>query len=126
MKLVVFISFLLMLSLCSSGFGEGHEIADNDLYSSNKVEELYSDRMMDYPPTGPNPGHDPTVPPPPPSDEENMMENYEGDEVAENKVEELYGHKMMDYPGPHPDPRDNPPPPPPPTDEENIMENSVN
>lgn len=32
--------------------------------------------MMDYPPTGPNPGHDPTVPPPPPSDQENMMENY--------------------------------------------------
>ncbi|KAG2329548.1 hypothetical protein Bca4012_020901 [Brassica carinata] len=76
MKLVVFISFLLMLSLCSSGSVEGHEIADNDLYSSNKVEELHSHRMMDYPPTGPNPGHDPTVPPHPPSDEENMKENY--------------------------------------------------
>ncbi|KAF8104877.1 hypothetical protein N665_0166s0059 [Sinapis alba] len=74
MKLLVFISFLLMLSLCSSGSVEGHEIADNDLFSSNKAEEVY--RMMDYPPTGPNPGHDPKVPPPPHSDKENSMENY--------------------------------------------------
>ncbi|KAL0652051.1 hypothetical protein Bca4012_094742 [Brassica carinata] len=108
-----------------NGFGEGHEIADNDLYSSNKVEELYSDRMMDYPPTGPNPGHDPTVPPPPPSDEENMMENY--DEACDVYIVLARAFIVLfRIPGPHPDPRDNPPPPPPPTDEENIMENSVN
>ncbi|KAL0713920.1 hypothetical protein Bca4012_020898 [Brassica carinata] len=66
MKLVVLISFLLMLSLCSSGLKEGHEVAENDLYSSNKVEELYSHTMVDYPGPHPNPRNDPVPPPPPP------------------------------------------------------------
>ncbi|CAA7056003.1 unnamed protein product [Microthlaspi erraticum] len=67
MKLVVFMSFLLMLSLCSSGFDQGHHgVTDHsDPYSSNKVEETIY-RTMDYPDPGPNPGHDPKIPPPSP------------------------------------------------------------
>ncbi|CDY08122.1 BnaA06g16040D [Brassica napus] len=68
MKLVMFISFLLVLSLCSSGLEEGHEVAEN------KVEELYGHKMMDYPGPHPDPRDNPP-PPPPPTDEENIMEN---------------------------------------------------
>ncbi|CAA0385243.1 unnamed protein product [Arabidopsis thaliana] len=58
MKLVVLISFLLLLPLCSSGFGDGHGLEES------------IPTIMDYPEPGPNPIHDPTKPgygrPPPP------------------------------------------------------------
>ncbi|KAH0864579.1 hypothetical protein HID58_081790 [Brassica napus] len=53
MKLVMFISFLLVLSLCSSGLKEGDEVAEN------KVEELYGHKMMDYPGPHPDPRDNP-------------------------------------------------------------------
>ncbi|KAL9294396.1 unnamed protein product [Arabidopsis thaliana] len=69
MKLVVLISFLLLLPLCSSGFGDGHGVTHTNQYSLNKLEESIP-TIMDYPEPGPNPIHDPTKPgygrPPPP------------------------------------------------------------
>ncbi|CAN6923650.1 hypothetical protein Bca4012_089035 [Brassica carinata] len=68
MKLVVLMSFLLLLIACSSGFEEDGVI-HTDQYSVNKVQETIP-RMTDYEEPGPNPGHDPTKPsygrPPPP------------------------------------------------------------
>ncbi|KAL1203292.1 hypothetical protein V5N11_031886 [Cardamine amara subsp. amara] len=52
MKLMVFISFLLLFPLCSSGF-EGHEVTHIDQFSSDKVEESI-EKLMDYPEPGPN------------------------------------------------------------------------
>ncbi|KAL1203291.1 hypothetical protein V5N11_031172 [Cardamine amara subsp. amara] len=63
MKLVILMSFLLLLPLCSS---EDHGVTHTDQYSLNKVGET----IMDYDEPGPNPIHDPTKPgygyPPPP------------------------------------------------------------
>ncbi|XP_024013783.1 uncharacterized protein LOC112087883 [Eutrema salsugineum] len=65
MKLVILMSFLLLLPLCSSGFEEDHGVAHTDQYSLNKVEET-NPVIMDYPDPCPNPRHDPTKSPPPP------------------------------------------------------------
>ncbi|CAH2035292.1 unnamed protein product [Thlaspi arvense] len=70
MKLVVLMSFLLMLLLCSSGFEEYHGgITHTNQYSLNKAEKT-SPEMMDYSELGANPRHDPRIPGytnPPPS-----------------------------------------------------------
>ncbi|CAE6075586.1 unnamed protein product [Arabidopsis arenosa] len=62
MKLVVLMSFLLLLPLCSSRFGESHGdgAPHTDQYSVNMVEESIP-KMMDSPETGPNPSHDQRV-----------------------------------------------------------------
>ncbi|VVB05044.1 unnamed protein product [Arabis nemorensis] len=65
LKLVVLISFLLLLPLCSSGFEQNHGIAHTEQYSINKVEETIVG-IMDYQEPGPNPRHDPEIPGQPP------------------------------------------------------------
>ncbi|KAG2311554.1 hypothetical protein Bca52824_023111 [Brassica carinata] len=72
MKLVVLMSFLLLLIVCSSvsvsGFEEDRS-HNTVQYSLNKVQEAIP-KMMDYEEPGPNPRHDPRKPgygrPPPP------------------------------------------------------------
>ncbi|AEE78526.1 Expressed protein [Arabidopsis thaliana] len=51
MKLVVLFSFLLMFSLCSSGFKEDLGAIHIDQYSSDKIKNSI-ENLMDYP--GPN------------------------------------------------------------------------
>ncbi|KFK34216.1 hypothetical protein AALP_AA5G115900 [Arabis alpina] len=65
-KLVVLISFLVLLPLCSSGFEEDHGVLHTEQYSLNKVEETF-EGIMDYPEPGPNPKHRPKIPGHPPA-----------------------------------------------------------
>ncbi|XP_018488198.2 uncharacterized protein LOC108858828 [Raphanus sativus] len=53
MKSVIFISFLLLLQLCSSGSEEDHGVTHTDQYSKEKIEESI-ETLMDYPKPGPN------------------------------------------------------------------------
>ncbi|XP_018479777.2 uncharacterized protein LOC108850799 [Raphanus sativus] len=69
MKLVIFISLLLVFPLCSSGFEKDDEVTQVSQHSSDKV--AYSvERTIDYPgPFDPTPIITPIVPftdPPPP------------------------------------------------------------
>ncbi|CAG7888486.1 unnamed protein product [Brassica rapa] len=54
MKLVVFISFLLLLPFSSSGLKDGHGVTHTDQYSFGKIEEDDIEKLMDYPKPGPN------------------------------------------------------------------------
>ncbi|KAG5392940.1 hypothetical protein IGI04_022903 [Brassica rapa subsp. trilocularis] len=69
MKLVIFISLLLVFPLCSSGFEKDDEVTQVSQHLLDKVV----DNLMDYgyllppPPRSPRPPHaSPTDPPPPP------------------------------------------------------------
>ncbi|VYS59839.1 unnamed protein product [Arabidopsis thaliana] len=112
MQLVVLMSFLLLLPLCSSRFGESHEdgVPHTDQYSLNMVEESIP-KMME---TGTNPSHDQTTngwgrpTRPPPSRMMDYPKTYPNPSHGQttNRVIRLSPPppRMMDYPKTYPNP----------------------